>query len=321
MKMHGLTMWVVAAAGAAMMTSCRHKDLYMEESMSSSLEVVFDWSEAPGANPESMALYLYENDGTSPLRYIFDNNRGGFIKAPYGTHHAICMNADNTDWARMRNKDNIETLEIFTQDAETLGAQDVQSRSIPRAEGTADERLAMTPGMLWGSRKNNIGIYPHQGVQTITMYPVEAVCHYTVDVLDVKNIGGIASASIDATLSGMAEGYNHGQEAATDTPVTMTFTLAANKTSDSMHGEFLTFGECPHITKKHYLTVYMILSDGSQWYRSYDVTDQVAGAPDPRHVHIVVRGLELPEPPSGGSGMNILPDVNEWQVVNIGLKM
>ncbi|MDE6511862.1 MAG: DUF5119 domain-containing protein, partial [Muribaculaceae bacterium] len=88
--------------------SCRHKDVYMEEEMTSQLQVVFDWTNAPEAEPESMALYLYEENGTEPMRFIFSNKTGGLIKAPFGLHHAICLNADNTDWARLRGHESIE---------------------------------------------------------------------------------------------------------------------------------------------------------------------------------------------------------------------
>lgn len=305
---------------AMSLTSCRHKDLYMEEEMTSELQVVFDWSNAPQANPESMALYLFEEDGHNPMRFIFSNKTGGLIKAPFGLRHAICLNADNTDWARMRNNESIETLEIYTQDAEAIGTRADDTATIPRPEGTEDERIAATPGMLWGSRSNNISIVPHSGMQTITMYPQEAVCHYIVDVYDVDNLEGVESSAVDATLSGMAEGYSHGQQSPTDNTVSMKINLTGNTAEKNLHGEFLTFGECPATVAKHWLTLYMVLTDGSKWYHSFDVTDQVTKAPDPTHVHIIVRGLNLPEPPKDGNA-ELKTDVNEWQAVNIGLHM
>lgn len=310
----------ISALISSFLSSCHHKDVYMEEEMSSELQVVFDWRNAPEANPESMALYLYVEDGHNPMRFIFPNKTGGLIKSPFGTHHAICLNADNTDWARMRNHENIETLEIYTTDVEGIGSRADNSTSIPRPEGTENERIAATPGMLWGSRTNDIKIIPHSGMQSIIMYPKEAVCHYIVDVYDVKNLDGVESSAVDATLSGMAEGYNHGQQSATDNTVSMKFDLIGNADEENLHGEFLTFGECPTTVAKHYLTLYMVLTDGSKWYHSFDVTDQVTKAPDPTHVHIIVRDLDLPEPPKGGD-TELKTDVNDWQPINIGLEM
>ncbi len=305
---------------AVCLTSCHHKDLYMEEEMTSQLQVVFDWRNAPEADPESMALYLYEEDGHNPMRFIFSNKTGGLIKSPFGTHHAICINADNTNWARMRNHESVESLEIYTQDAQEIGSRADNSNTVPRPEGTENERIATTPGMMWGSRSNNITITPHDGMQTITMYPQEAVCHYIVDVYDVKNLEDVESSAVDATLSGMAEGYSHGQQSATDNTVSFKVDLSGNAAEENLHGEFLTFGECPTTIAKHYLTLYMVLSNGSKWYHSFDVTDQVSKAPDPTHVHIIVRGLDLPEPPKEGSS-ELKTNVNEWQAINIGLQM
>lgn len=311
---------IIPSIVALSITSCHHKDLYMEEDMTSQLQVVFDWRNAPDANPESMALYLYEVDGYNPMRFIFANKTGGLIKAPFGTRHAICMNADNTDWVRLRHHENIETIEILTQDAEEIGSKADDSTTIPRPEGTENERIAATPKMFWSSRSNNIRIVPHDGMQTITMYPQEAVCHYIVDVYDVKNLEEVESSAVDATLSGMAEGYSNGQQSATDNTVSMKLDLEGNASEENLHGEFLTFGECPNTKAKHYLTLYMVLNDGSKWYHSFDVTNQVTNAPDPTHVHIIVRGIDLPEPPKEGS-TELKTDVNEWQAVNIGLKM
>ena len=320
MKITKLTTILLLGATAVGLSSCRHKDLYMDEAMTSQLQIVFDWRDAPDATPESMALYLYDSSGHTPLRYIFDNRFGGEIKAPLGIHHSICLNADNTDWARMRKSEEIGGLEIYTQDALDLREQDIRSASIPRARGSESERIALTPSMLWGKRTNNIVIAPHSGMQTITLYPQEVTYHYMVDVYDVDNLDGVVSSSVDATLSGMAEGYCYGAQSSTDNPVTMSFSLTSDTSAGSLHGEFLTFGECPNTSASHHLTIYMVLSDGSRWWKSFDVTDQVTNAADPTHVHIIVRGLPLPEPPSGGSAV-LKPNVNDWQEVNIGLQM
>ncbi len=152
------------------------------------------------------------------------------------------------------------------------------------------------------------------------MYPKEAVCHYIVDVYDVKNLDEVESSAVDATLSGMAEGYNHGQESATDNTVSMKINLKGNPDENNLHGEFLTFGECPTTVAKHYLTLYMVLNDGSKWFHTFDVTDQITKAADPTHVHIIVRGIDLPEPPKEVD-TELKTDVNEWQAINIGLQM
>ncbi len=304
-----------------MTVSCRHKDLYMEDELSQHVYVKFDWQKAPQANPKSMAFYLYESDYTSPVRYIFSNSTGGEIRVPFGTHHSLCLDGDNISWAHLRNQERLGTFELSTLDSEVMPAIGISSAGIPRARDTEDERMAVTPGMAWGSTLENIRIVPHNGNDTIIMYPEELVCHYTVDIYDVDNLEGVATTDIDATLSGMAEAVNVSSNTGADSPVTMTFQLTTDSEQKSLHREFLTFGECANNKVQHFLTVYMVLTDGSKWWHSFDVTDQVSSAPDPRHVHIILRGLPLPEPPPEGGGAGLRPNVNDWQPVNIDLNM
>lgn len=321
MNMSKMIGWVIGIVLCVCSTSCRHKDLYMDEPMSQRVVVIFDWQQAPDANPESMAMYLYDGDRCNPLRYIFSNAAGGEIKAPFGTHHALCMNADNTSWVHLRNIGEMGAFEVATPGTDELTAQGLATRGLPRADSAEEERLVVTPDMLWGDRSENISLIPHNGADTVYFHPRELVCHYIVDVYQVENLRGVASTDIDASLSGMAEAVNVNEGVGSDTPVTMTMSLRSNSVDSSLHGEFLTFGECSNRQARHFLTVYTVLTDGSKWYKSFDVTDQVSNAPDPRHVHIVVSGLPLPEPPEGGSGTSIRPNVNEWQPVNIDMKM
>ncbi|MDE7375931.1 MAG: DUF5119 domain-containing protein [Muribaculaceae bacterium] len=315
------TLFPVLVAGLAL-TSCRHKDIDMEPNNRCEIYVAFDWQKAPDANPTSMIAYFYPVNGGEPLLYTFAGRDGGRIGIPYGGYAGIGINGDFSDWAATRHTEDPDHFEVYTRDAETMQAMGMPSRAVPRAAGAEDERMAKTPGMMWSGRRDGISIDGESdgnGVQTITFYPDEAVCYYTVDVLDIKHSDYLRGAEIDATLSGMAEGYLHGKRRSTDVSVTMPFTLKPGEGDTSLSGQFLTFGECDTAKRSHLLTVYVILTDGTKWYHAFDVTDQVTNAPDPRHVHIVVRGLDLPQPVSGGSGFR--PDVNEWNDININLSM
>lgn len=56
------------------------------------------------------------------------------------------------------------------------------------------------------------------------------------------------------------------------------------------------------------------MTDGTKWYYTFDVTQQVDEAPDRRHVHLVIDGLSLPEPIGEDSGFR--PDVDGWTEEN-----
>ncbi len=302
------------------LTSCNHKDLCFDHNHNIDTEVIFDWRNAPDAQPSSMALIMFDrNLVNDPIRYIFSGREGGPIDLPVGQYDAIGMNADLNDWAKFRNQPDIESVEIYTDDAEELEAYQLSSYSVPRVRGTETERMAATPGMAWSTRSDSIILNPTDTHKIITLYPEEIVCHYSVEILDVENLENAHGETIDGTLSGMAEGYLHGKKHPTDTPVTMPFTLSVDTDINGLQGEFLTFGECCDTQRQHILTVYLFLTDGSKWYYSFDVTDQVSNAPDPHHVNIVIRGLKLPKPIQSDAGFH--PEINDWQTETIDVSM
>ncbi|MDE5774365.1 MAG: DUF5119 domain-containing protein [Muribaculaceae bacterium] len=304
------------------LTSCCHKDLVYPSTNRGHLNVVFDWRNAPDADPASMELYLYDNDGYNPIRYLFQNNIGGRIRVPSGMYNAICLNGDLTDWAVMSEGETIDGYTISTADAPALSVTGIATAALPSSRAGADEtekeRIAATPGMLWGSRLDNI-VTPHNDEDmTVTMYPDEKVCHYVVDIYDCGDVADYPASGIDATLSGMAEGYRIGRDTPHENKVTHPIVLTPDIADSSMHSEFLTFGTSA-TSRQHTLSLYMVRSDGVKWNCNIDVSSQVNDAPDPKHVHIVVRGVNLPEPAPAGT--SIKADVDDWVSEYIDLVM
>lgn len=302
---------------SASLTSCRHKDLGLEID-TGHFNVIFDWKNAPDANPSSMALYLYDAESGEPIRFIFQNNWGGTIRVHSAVYNGLCLNADLTDWAVI-SEGEINEYEISTPDADMLSVSGFSTRAIPRAPSADTERFAETPGMLWGYRTDGIVAPRDDQEKTVYMYPDEKVCHYTVDVYDSGDVTRYSAGGIDATLSGMSEGYLVGKDKSHEATVTHTFVLKPVKNDNSLHSEFLTFGE-PPMGSRHHISIYLVRDDGKKWNCNVDVTDQIRNAPDPRHVHIIIRGITLPDPDEGG-GMAVTPDVEDWESVNITLKM
>ncbi len=299
--------------------SCEHKELSYDTAVRHNVYVEYDWSKAPDANPTSMLAYFFPLEG-SPLTYTFAGGTGGEIALPLGKYCAITVNGDNGDRISMRHTENPDYFEIYTKDASKLDGGGFDPKMLPRSSDDENERVALTPSMIWSIRNDSIELDDDdEGTTYITFTPEEAVCHYTVNILNVKNISSLHGATVDATISGMAEGYLSGHGNTTDMTVTMPFTLKPSTEGESLYGEFLTFGECNSIKASHKITVYMRLTDGTKWYHTFDVTDQVTDAPDPRHVDIVITGLDLPKPGAAGGGFS--PDVNEWNDIEIDLRM
>lgn len=300
--------------------SCRHKELVYPDAERARLDVKFDWSNAQDADPSAMAFYLYDLNSANPIRFIFQNKTGGQIHVPSGEYFALCLNADLTDWAVIEHEENMDGYKISTLDSEQLETLGISTRVLPRAPESETERMAATPGMLWSFVRRDISIPVAYERQTIMMYPEEKVCHYVVDVYPTEGIS-LYSAGVDATLSGMAEGYLSGADNPSEDKVTHTYHLSANFSTGSLHSEFLTFGTA-RSDAGHYVSLYLVDSSGKGRNINVDVSDQVNQAPDPKHVHIVINGIDLPEPHHDEVGMGgFQPDVDDWQSVNITLHM
>lgn len=298
---------------------CRHKDLCFDHDHNIEVEVEFNWRKHPTAQPASMEIYLYDRSDGKVIRFNFSGRDGGKISLPYGVYDCVCINSDITDWASFRNTDAIGTFETVTQNAHQLMSYGLDARSVPRAEGSEQERLAMTPKMVWSDRQDGFELKTTDTYKKLTMYPGEVVSHYTVDIFDIKNVKYVEGKSIDGVLSGLAEGFRHGQQKQTEVPVTMPFEMKLSDDKSSLHSEFLTFGKCDDDAIPNKMTVYVKMTDGSKKACVFDVSDQVAKAQDPRHVHIIIRGFELPKPIVDGGG--VLPDVNDWEVEQYVVKM
>lgn len=310
--------FVALITASVTLTGCHHKDLWYGDTITSGVDVVFDWRNAPDASPASMSLYVYDPEGDShPLHYVFSGRDGGSANIPFGHYTGLGINADNTSWAVLSGSEDISTFELSTLDASSLSAMSISTQNIPRADPS--ERIAATPQNAWCSPTVDIALPVDTGRRTITLYPEEIVCHYTVDILDVTNVESIDGSTVDGIISGMAESYHCGKHRPSGGTVTHPFVLTADASENSLHSEFLTFGDHPDIRAPHTLSVYMYLTDGTKWSCDFDVTRQVREAPDPRHVHIVVRGLSLPEPQQEGGGF--IPDVDDWNSINIDLPM
>ncbi|MDE7459916.1 MAG: DUF5119 domain-containing protein [Paramuribaculum sp.] len=323
MKLSTTLFTLSAIISATSLTSCHHKDLLYDEPLTNDIEVVFDWRNAPDAQPNSMALYMFDEESGVPLRYIFTGRDGGTINLPFGRYNSLCMNADNTDWAVQQSTGDIEQFKTITTDVHVLPAHQIAIQSLPAGRADETERVAATPGMMWGHRVDGFEFRYTDTHKVLTMYPVEAVCHYTVDILDVKNIDALDETSVDATISGMAEGYLHGKGIASPEKVTNPFILTGNSREDKLSSEFLTFGRPsqPADDLTHTLTIYAILADGSKWCYTADVTDQVRDAPDPHHVHIILRNLTLPRNVQHTEGGAFNVDIDQWQTEHINLSL
>lgn len=281
------------------------------------MDVEFDWSDHPDADPATMSLYLFPEDGRPSIRYEFEGRDGGRILVPAGRYTAIALNSD-TEEILVEETDRLETFRVRLRDANELQGLSMRSSEVPRAPGAEGERMAYAPTKLWRVRTD--GLFADEGteeVQKFRLRPTDVLCRYSVRIDSVANIGDVQSVS--ATLSGMAGGMLFHDGTLTGEIVTIPLEITPSE-GVSLSGTWMSLGHCGHSRcrtdgdspqEKHIFTVYAVLADGSRWYHNYTVTEQMH-ATDSGECEIILDRLELPKAMSGG-GFNI--SIGEWQTI------
>lgn len=302
---------------------CAHKDLNNDAptTIAENVEIVFDWSKVTDPQASTMALYLYSEDH-EVMNFWFKNREGGLIRSYGGKHTAICHSNDDPYSHRMRNQHSHVEMEIFTDNSSMLAGQGISTRSIPRAPGTEQEPLRTTPSILYGTQHSDLNIRVSALPQTITFYPEELVCRYSVEFVNVENLQS-ADLRIDATISSLAGGYYPGRMAPTSESVSHTFTLKSDEGMTSLHSQFFTFGVPPGEERPHMICVYVALKNKTGNFYTFDVSDQINNAPDPHNVDIKIYGLKLPElpddPPEPPVEGDISVEVDNWNTIHFDL--
>lgn len=305
------------AAATAMLSSCEHKELCYDHVHNVTVNVVFDWNGAPDANPAGMHVYFFPAGGGQHLRFGLAGRDGGQIEIPDGTYDIICINSDS-ETAQLRGTDSFSTFEIFTRDASLLEGMGLlaPSRS-PIVEGTENESVTLAPDLIYNGKAESIKIPFSREQQTVTLHPMQTVCNYSFDIINVENLKYVSSMS--ASLSGMSGSYLAGADQSTEEPHTVPFE-AAPSGETTISGQFHVFGHCPGGNgNKHIFALYVVQNDGKQVYYTFDVTGQIHSAPDKNNVHILIDGLTLPRPIVNGGG--IKPSVDEWEDVEVNIPM
>ncbi len=298
---------------------CEHKEFCLDHSHAMLFDVVFDWELAPGAEPESMSLYMFPDGGGRPVRHEMPGNAGGTIRVQAGGYGALCFNGD-TESIRCLHTETLEGFEITTRQASLLQGFSLPgfNATPPRAEGTEGERVASEPDMLWSGRAESLMLDKASDRRTAVFFPEPSVRTYTVEIRNAENLEHVSgmSASVSTMAGGILPGRGPG--VLTEEKVTIPFEVSFSPDGNSISGRFRSFGHCPSEHNSHKLMVYALLEDGSKWYYVYDITSIFHEAAGAGGTHIVLEGLPVPQP-VGGDGFD--PSVDEWQQIDVDIEM
>lgn len=278
--------------------------------------MLFDWSLHPEASPATMSVYLFPDDGSESLRYEFTGCEGGAVRVPDGRYTAIAINSD-MESMKVRNAHSLAEFDVSLRDAYEMQGLSVRSADVPRAPGAEQERMTMAAEHLYRARVDDVVVaLSRHSRSTLVLQPVDVAEHYSISISEVDNLEGVNV--ISASLSGMAGAMLMNEAAPAGERVTISFELTATG-ERCVEGELLALGHCGGSRSeaddndvRHHITVYAVLNDGSQWYHSFDVTDQIhrAGGGE---CAISLRGLTLPASGPSGGGFDI--SVGGWEVV------
>jgi hypothetical protein len=317
--------------------SCEHKDLCLHHPHTTKIKVVFDWVDAPNATPKGMCVYFYPINGGSGSRFDFSGKEGGYVDLKVGKYRAICYNND-TESVIFHNTNNYTKHGAYTREGNVLEPlYGNAAQYAPRASNTENERVVICPDMMWGYTifevevkddgvtytceplySNNHNTETRSTVSNdehiIVFYPHELVCTYTYEVRNIKNLKHVTQMS--GTLSSMSGSLTFSNEELGRECITLPFESVSDGVN-TVTGQFYTFGHHPDNSQEHRMVFYVVMDDGNKYCfkdtENLNVTQQVHDAPDRRHVHLIIDGLELPQPIENGHGFK--PSVDDWDVI------
>ncbi len=296
-------LWQLPLWNAALLSlaSCEHRQLCFDHSHWTDLTVRFDWSQAPAADPETVVLYLFPREGGEPRRYEISNPEGSVIRVPSGMFDAVAFSGSME--TLVERGDSYAGFTLTTGMQPLLAPMMRQAPSDPPRLGSVeDEPVVGAPGLLWADTREKLYILPGISGQSLTLYPSAATYQCSVTLTNVSNIN--SSLEVSGTLSTLSGAFSPAAKTPAGDDVTVPFPVDAVDAS-TMTGELTVFGHCHAGKRRHILSIYT--SDRHYYY--FDVTSQIHDAPDPRHIHIVIDGITLPDPREAG----MTPSVEDWE--------
>ena len=150
--------WLLLAA-VWTLTACEHKELCYEHPHIATIYVDFDWRDAPDASPAGMCVFFYPEDKEERARrYDFQGTTGGQIDIPVGHYRVLCYNND-TEAVLFDGTDDFYAHKAFTREGSIFESiYGNSATSAPRAAGTEEERVVISPDMMWGCTATEVEI-------------------------------------------------------------------------------------------------------------------------------------------------------------------
>lgn len=287
---------------------CEQRELCYDHSHGAILDIEFDWSQEPDAEPATMVVWAFPEDGGDGTRAEFSNIQkdGKYqMRVSPGKYVLVCYNGE-TEFNHELGK-TLDELTITTYESTLLAPLNRGSENAPRPPFTDGQEVRNEASHIYMDKTDNLlEVVEHSAHSleiphySVKFTPKRATAIWNIRIEDIQNFNPNIVAS--AIVTGVARDLRISDGRPVGDDVTVPFALTTCG-EGCLKASVVLFGDAAPHDVTHYLRVYTTL----QYYYTYDITDIVHDAPDPKNVDIVIRGLVLPDT---GSGMS--PGVSEW---------
>lgn len=297
-----------------LLPSCDHKELCFDHAHMVDLDIRFDWSEAPDADPRTMVVQFFRMDGSYYTSRELPRAAGGKVRVEADEYMLLFHNGEMEAVGEGGN--TCDSFWLYTKPQSILDPMGRGGLATLPPEATAGEPVRGIPEVVWGGRHAYLNVQRGVEGQSVTLKPAEVTTWYTIEVCNVENMDPMLDVS--GALSGMCEGWRLKEDVSAGISVTMPFELERRYDEKKLVARFPTFGHCPVSVGKHTFFIYT----SRQTYYDFDVTDKIhdgnGGMDESKEIHIMIDdGLKLP-PATGG----MTPSIDGWDdVVNNDINM
>lgn len=314
------TVFILSLSAMLLLASCEYKPLEYDFEMAGRGELAFDWQGDTTCTASYMKAVFHGEGGVRS--FDMEGREGGAYRLMPGAWTPVAWNGD-AEAILMKGTESPDTYIAYTRTTSVKSATRMASRGeVPQVKAPG-EPVIVEPDPLWFGVGGAVWVLPSREAEPRTVVMEPRTITIDITIHDVPNLKW--TTQFGGTLTGLASGVECATGTRLSEPATQAFYMYSPADS-TLHARSIAFGLCPEENgayPKNYLTIYLILGDGTQWYCTMDVTEALRSAPfDEKTLTLTLDlrgGIPVPAPLAGGSGF--VPTIDDWVGVEIELSM
>lgn len=295
--------FIICMSVVALLSSCGYRELCYDHDHWIDLDVEFDWSLAPEADPPTMVVYFFPADeetrgGARPYEIVVKEQTR--IRIPAGEYNAICYNGATE--TIISGGDSFGEFFLSTEEQSLLAPMMNRSEGAPPPESAKDQPVKGAPEGVWSHHLTGISLSPGKKGQKVRFTPRKATHRVVIKVEAERDID--ATLQYSAALTGVSESWSPSAMSAIGRDVIMPIPLTRSGPK-SLEGEIEIFGHCHSSSLQHVLTIYT----SNKYYYTFDVSRKMHDSSTLEEIVIVLNDVNLPA--AGGSELS--PSISGWE--------